>query len=353
MRDHNRSNTMLNILWHGNSQSGLSIIFCYGLLALFFVMFCSIGYKIINSNDSIEYPEFTESDFELKPVEIASIKYEPPPIVPPELKPVLKPEKVEVADVPEVKETEPELVAEEDQEDGNGIKYHVVKQGESLWQIAKDYDVKLTTLLDANNLSKKSTIKPNQKLIITPSPGIFVKVDKGESLWQICRRYDVSLAKVVDANDIEDPSLIQPKTEIFLPGAKSDDIARSMFEWPLKGRLSSKFGWRTHPMGGGFKFHYGIDIAAPSGKTIAAACSGVVIYAGWRGSMGRSVIIQHKDGYSTVYGHASKLLVKKGQYVSEGTPIMKVGRSGVATGPHLHFEIRHNGKAINPLTLLK
>ena len=98
--------------------------------------------------------------------------------------------------------------------------------------------------------------------------------------------------------------------------------------------------------------HTGVDFAAPSGTPIKAAKSGYVTFSGSKGGYGNAVLINHNDDYSTLYGHASRLLVKEGQYVKQGDVIALVGSTGRSTGPHLHFEIFRNGNRINPLTKL-
>ena len=121
--------------------------------------------------------------------------------------------------------------------------------------------------------------------------------------------------------------------------------------WPLPSstRITSTFGTRRHPILRYIRTHTGIDIAASSGSNIVAANKGTVIVAGWQGSYGNAVIIDHGGGISTLYGHCSKLLVKVGQEVEAGEIIAKVGSTGLSTGPHLHFEVRVNGEPQDPL----
>jgi len=121
---------------------------------------------------------------------------------------------------------------------------------------------------------------------------------------------------------------------------------------PHAGQLSSEYGWRWHPQLGGRRFHAGIDFAGEPGSPIRAADTGVVIFAGWYGGYGKTVILDHGQGASTLYGHARKLLVTEGQPVERGATIAEVGSTGLSTGPHLHFEIRRDGKPVNPLPYL-
>jgi murein DD-endopeptidase MepM/ murein hydrolase activator NlpD len=120
------------------------------------------------------------------------------------------------------------------------------------------------------------------------------------------------------------------------------------FSWPVTGTITSPFGWRSNPFGGAPDFHPGLDIAAPSGTTVTAAAGGTVIMAQWYGGYGNYISIDHGGGYSTGYGHLSAIYVANGQTVTRGQAIGAVGSTGASTGPHLHFEIRINGKAVDP-----
>lgn len=118
---------------------------------------------------------------------------------------------------------------------------------------------------------------------------------------------------------------------------------------PLRGAgISSGFGWRRHPISGGFKFHAGIDLAAPTGTPIVATAAGVVSSADWYGGYGLCVTVDHQNGYVTLYGHMSQIAVSAGQSVQAGQPLGRVGSTGSSTGPHLHYELRRDGYAVNP-----
>lgn len=125
-----------------------------------------------------------------------------------------------------------------------------------------------------------------------------------------------------------------------------------LFALPSDAPTSSPFGWRVHPILGYRRFHAGLDFAAGYGSTIRAADSGTVIMAGWYGGYGRTVIISHGNGITTLYGHTSQLYVSEGQTVQKGQAIAAVGSTGLSTGPHLHFEVRRNGTPVNPTDYL-
>lgn len=119
--------------------------------------------------------------------------------------------------------------------------------------------------------------------------------------------------------------------------------------WPLYGHIASGFGYRYLPWRG---FHTGTDISSWYGAPIRAAADGVVIWSGWKGGYGKSVMIDHGYGMVTLYGHSSKLAVAVGQKVKKGQIISYVGTTGLATGPHVHYEVRKNGYLMNPVGYL-
>ena len=130
---------------------------------------------------------------------------------------------------------------------------------------------------------------------------------------------------------------------------RSDDVAvASPSLWPVRGLVTSTFGPRLSPYGGGPEMHPGIDIQAPYGDPVAAGGSGEVIYAGRDGGYGRLVIVDHGHDVETFYGHLSKIFVREGQRVSRGQDVGAIGASGRATGAHLHYEVRVNNEPVNP-----
>lgn len=127
------------------------------------------------------------------------------------------------------------------------------------------------------------------------------------------------------------------------------------FLWPTTNSyvITSPYSMRVHPTLGVYKQHTGIDIGASYGTNVLAAAAGTVIIAGWNNAYGNYVVINHGGGVTTLYGHNSKLTVSKGQKVTRGQTIAKVGSTGYSTGPHIHFEVQVNGKPVNPMSYLK
>ncbi|MEL6938739.1 MAG: peptidoglycan DD-metalloendopeptidase family protein [Cyanobacteria bacterium J06598_1] len=122
--------------------------------------------------------------------------------------------------------------------------------------------------------------------------------------------------------------------------------------YPSSGPITSNFGSRFHPVLGYSRFHAGTDFGAPHGSPIQAAETGIVIFAGWYGGYGNAVILDHGDGVTTLYAHASRLNVAEGDTVRKGDTIAAIGTTGLSTGPHLHFEVRRSGEPVNPLDYL-
>lgn len=157
--------------------------------------------------------------------------------------------------------------------------------------------------------------------------------------------------KMMDANNRDAKAI---EAEIVKRQLAMDYTGGAMM-WPLPGhfRITSPYGYRTHPILRVRKFHSGIDIAAENGTKILAANDGVVIFAGWKGSYGNLVGIDHGGKITTFYAHSSRILVKNGQKVKKGQAIALVGSTGRSTGNHLHFEVRKNGKTTNPQAQFK
>jgi len=134
-----------------------------------------------------------------------------------------------------------------------------------------------------------------------------------------------------------------------------ESIVISSGSWPVPGysRISSPYGYRIHPIFNTRKMHTGIDIPAPTGTPTVSIDSGKVIFAGTKGGYGKTVMIQHDDGKVTLYAHNNELNVSVGQRVQKGQVVAKIGSTGNSTGPHLHFEVRINGKHVNPVPYIK
>jgi murein DD-endopeptidase MepM/ murein hydrolase activator NlpD len=187
-------------------------------------------------------------------------------------------------------------------------------------------------------------------------------VAPGETIYHIATEYGVSVGRLEAANGITDPRELRVGQVLTIPGAYrgasigtassgvrryTGERASRQFQWPVQqGVVSSGFGIRNGAM------HEGVDIAAPAGTPVYAADSGVVIFSGTLHGYGNTVIIRHDDDYATVYGHNERNLVSEGARVTRGQEIGEIGRSGRTTGANLHFEVRRDNVAQNPLAYL-
>ncbi len=192
--------------------------------------------------------------------------------------------------------------------------------------------------------------------------GIYHRVEPGQSPHRIARAYDVPLSELLDVNGIADPGLVRPGRWLWIPGATErrpvpvpDDlgqalspVARRTFRWPVRGKIGSAFG----PRKGGV--HRGLDILAPDGTDARASEFGLVLYVGdgLRG-YGNAVVLDHGEGVTTLYGHLESFRVKSGDAVAAGQVIGAVGRTGNATTSHLHFELRMEDEALDPVLYLR
>ena len=168
--------------------------------------------------------------------------------------------------------------------------------------------------------------------------------------------FAATLARALNPQAAVDASSVLPATAAFNPALLNQRVPgtpSSAFLWPAAGPISSPFGPRPNPMGPGYDFHPGIDIAADQGAPIHAAAPGRVVQVGPDGGYGNVVVIDHGNGLTTKYGHCSQTFATVGEMVGAGDEIATVGSTGHSTGPHLHFEVREGDKPIDPSLFLR
>lgn len=259
--------------------------------------------------------------------------------------------KVDSDNIPQAERPQPETEREKPT-----ILVHTVRSGETLWDIANSYGISVNSIMSSNDIANSNRIRIGQELDILTVKGVLHEVAYGESVWEIAQRYGVPLAEITEINSISDPSRIRPGEKIVIPGATQllirdvlvvNGQLQKAFDWPSKARISSSYGPRWGSM------HNGIDIAVVTGTPIRAAADGRVIYSGANGGYGIMVIIDHGSGVETRYAHHSRNVATVGQNVKRGDIIAYSGNTGNSTGPHLHFEIRHNGNPVDPIKFLK
>jgi murein DD-endopeptidase MepM/ murein hydrolase activator NlpD len=241
------------------------------------------------------------------------------------------------------------------------IATYVVREGDTLSSIAKLYDIPQNTILWANDLTSKSTIKPGDKLTILPVPGLPYTVKKGDTLASIAKRHNADSGEIAGYNNITDETLVVG-AEIIIPDGeptapppppKTARTTSKAASNPAHGvgprGTSAEVSYFTAPLAHyiktqGVHGYNGVDLAAPSGTPIMASAGGNVVVAkgsGWNGGYGAYVVISHSNGSQTLYAHMSKVAAYDGDRVEQGEVIGYVGNSGKSTGTHLHFEIRN------------
>lgn len=250
------------------------------------------------------------------------------------------------------------------------VEYTVAK-GDTLSSIAKKFDISTETIKWANNMLS-DMIKPGQTLKILPLIGVAHTVKSGDNLESVAKKYSAQPQAILDFpfNDIPDdfklkvgqvlivPDGVPPESKVKPPpkfqpqylaqGPSSPTFNApfgASFIWPTSGGITQYFAW----------YHQGIDIASRSAPGVAAADGGSVVVAGWpdRNGYGNRVVIDHGNGYRSLYAHLSNIYVSSGDTVTRGQLIGQMGSTGRSSGTHLHLEIHFKGVAINPLAILK
>lgn len=238
------------------------------------------------------------------------------------------------------------------------IRTYQVRSGDTVWEIAQETNTDVYTILAINGLKETSIIQEGQYLDIPYSRQKLHRVRSGDSLWKIADMYQVSVGQLVKTNKtIKNPDQLRIGQTINIPAQSNmrNAVAKEYpsrgtvrkYLWPVLGTISSKYGWRKSG------FHHGLDIACPINTPIKAVQAGKVVKVAVQPIFGRLVLLEHSDGTRTLYAHARKILVHKGQRVKKGQVIARVGMSGRTTGPHLHFQVFRSGKTVNPLRVLK
>ena len=255
----------------------------------------------------------------------------------------------------------------------NGAAEVVVRNGDTVWGIARRTGVPVRTIISANSLRAPFTLRPGQRLKV-PSARRHV-VQRGDTIYGISRRYGVDMASLVQLNRLKRPYTIKPNQELSLPATarltappRSTEAATApkraplrrgstkavppragdLFAWPVQGRIVNGYGDK-----GGGLYNEGVNIASARGQPVRAADNGVVVYAGGelRG-LGNLLLIRHADGWITAYAHNEALLVGRGDVVNRGQVISRVGDTGNVRSPQLHFEIRKGTRTVNPTRYL-
>lgn len=232
-----------------------------------------------------------------------------------------------------------------------------IEKGDTIGEISENFGLNQDTLLSINGIKNSRLIQIGQILKIPNQDGILYTVKSGDSLASIAEKYESDAVAIQIANELFSET-IAPASRVFLPGARLNsvevqEINGDLFAWPIRGYITSPYGYRPSPFTGQRQFHSGLDIGAPTGTPIKAAMSGRITATGFDSISGNYVVISHHSGYRTMYAHMSVIRAKTGNYVRTGDRIGDVGSTGLSTGPHLHFTVYKNGVTVNPRQLMK
>jgi LysM repeat protein len=228
------------------------------------------------------------------------------------------------------------------------ISVYVVREGDTLSQIAQMYDVSAKTILWANDITNPSKIRPGDTLVILPITGVRHVVKSGDTLATIAKKYNGDADEILAYNQLASTHQLTVGETVIIPdgtiaqpvpspsraqGSMAVGGGSSGFVNPVPGAVRSQ----------GIHGYNGVDLAAPAGTPVRAAQGGEVIVArgsGWNGGYGLYVVVKHPNGTQTLYAHLSSLAVTAGDPVVSGQTIGAVGNTGRSTGNHLHFEVR-------------
>ncbi len=230
---------------------------------------------------------------------------------------------------------------------GNGeISLYVVKDGDSLSQIAQMFGVSPNTILWANNIAKGSAIVSGQELLILPINGVQYTVKKGDTLASIAKKFKGNEEEIISYNHLASAEAISVGETLTIPGG---EIEAPKPAYASSGSKASSYsGYFIHPVPGAVKTqgihgYNGIDFGARVGASVRSSAGGKVLVSrtsGWNGGYGNYIVVEHQNGTQTLYAHLSGNIVYAGQQVVQGQVIGYVGNTGRSTGPHLHFEVR-------------
>ncbi len=234
---------------------------------------------------------------------------------------------------------------------------YVVQSGDTLSEIAAQFDLEMDTLISFNQIEDVRRMQAGATYRIPNRDGLLYTVKTGDSVSSIANAHGSTINAILDANDLASQEIYEGQV-LFVPGAELNETERllilgELFAWPTQGRFTSGFGMRADPFTGLPRFHNGIDLANNVGTAIRAAAAGRVVHIESQiGNYGRFVIVRHPDGFQTLYAHLDEFSVRTGEYVSRGEALGTMGNTGRSTGPHLHFSVIRNGTFVDPLRYL-
>jgi len=236
------------------------------------------------------------------------------------------------------------------------IYQYIVKEQDDLFFLAARLNIPYSALASLNRINNPAALQPGAALLLPSCPGIFIPSNVRSDLEIIiaAARQDMQGSVEINVNTEG-----RTNTYLFFPGADFSPTERAFFlnsgfRFPLRQyRITSRYGIRNDPFTGSHSMHQGIDLAAPAGTEVFAVADGTVTATGFDSVYGNYIILSHSNNYSSLYGHLQSIEIVLRSEVKSGTLIGRVGSTGQSTGPHLHFELRHGGRAFDPASRLR
>jgi murein DD-endopeptidase MepM/ murein hydrolase activator NlpD len=245
---------------------------------------------------------------------------------------------------------------------GVHLTLHTIGKNETFWDITRRYKVSIDTIIAANPFIKTLQAESGMEILVPLVDGVLLPYDNSSDISRMVEKTGHrgivrgdqlnGIFEFISTDDIRFVFLENARPEVLNDSIEKLYSYKKVFQLPVNGFFTSLFGDRVDPFHHGMDFHDGIDIVARYGTPIKPAREGIVIYTGWRDGYGKTIMVQHYDGYTTLYGHCSKLVAKVGDWVTKKDVIAAIGSTGRSTGPHLHLLFMRHGETIDPINLI-
>jgi murein DD-endopeptidase MepM/ murein hydrolase activator NlpD len=246
---------------------------------------------------------------------------------------------------------------------GTKVKIHTMRPGESYWDVARANCISVDTIVAANPFIQSLAAREGSQIVVPLADGVLVPVDNIFDVYRMKRilgrcggaggEYMHSVFRLLSTDDMRFAFFRDARPCLVNGNLQALYNIRKIFQSPIRGGMySSLYGDRVDPMREGTAFHNGVDIQVRMGTPIYPVREGIVTHTGWQDGYGLTIVVQHAEGYISMYGHCSGIAVKKGQRVEKDRVIGRVGSTGRSTGPHLHFMMMRHGRMLNPLLFI-
>lgn len=236
-----------------------------------------------------------------------------------------------------------------------------IEKGDNYWTLANEAGTDIDTIYGCNPFLRSLYASIGEHIVIIKEKGVLHYTSENESVKKLAKLYGIPASDIRERNHTGLFGKLQKGDIFFIPEVNPKILTESLYAYyrlrhkfinPIHGWIGGHYGWRIHPVYKERRFHKGIDLGGPKNSTIYASADGKVTFTGEAGGYGKLIIIKHDENFETYYAHNSRIFVRRGQRVKQGDPIARMGKTGVATVAHLHFEVRSNGEPMNPLKVL-